>query len=206
METTEEVVEPTAEEEVSENPTPETEVVTEAKAPVSIMDSVDDTAEGEKDSFVSPYEDFELPDGMDMDKSLLEQALPKLKALNATQEQAQEFVDMQASLVRQQDLNNIKQLEAQRVAYGEELKTHETLGGDNYKPNLAHMHRALTQHGSPELREALVASGIDQHPAIFGLLVSVGKNLAEDTLEGAPRAKGATVSPENAMFPTTVDA
>lgn len=197
--------------EVEETQTQETVETPEVETSPSILDPVDDSneegdaeAEPEADAFESPYEEFVLPEGMDMNKPLLEAVLPKLHALNATQEQAQEFIDATASIVQEQDIENIKQLEAQRVAFGKEIAEHETLGGDNFKPNQVHMHRALNHHATPELVKVLKATGIDHHPAVFGLLVSVGKNLAEDTLEGDPDAKEDS-DPINAMFPTTAN-
>lgn len=206
---TTEVVEET-QTQVEETQTQETEQAPESEISRSILDPVDDSdeegsgkSEPEADTFETSYDDFTLPEGMDMNKPLLEAVLPKLEGLGATQEQAQEFIDATASVVQQQDIENIRQLEAQRVAYGKEIAEHEVLGKDNFKPNQEHMHRALNQHGSEELREVLKATGIDQHPAIFGLLVSVGKNLAEDTLEGDP-STSEDKDPINAMFPTTV--
>jgi hypothetical protein len=61
------------------------------------------------------YSDFNLPEGMTLDKALADKALPVFKKHNLSQEAAQEFVSLQAEHAKMTADAIISQAETQRA-------------------------------------------------------------------------------------------
>ena len=62
----------------------------------------EDADKGDKDkneAAPEKYEDFKLPEGMEVNTDLLDKATPVFKELNLTQDQAQKMVDLQTTFV-----------------------------------------------------------------------------------------------------------
>lgn len=122
------------------------------------------------------YSDFEVPEGMELDKDLLDKATPIFKELGLTQEQAQRLVSLKADEVKAQ----IDAHENQVKQWGEDLKNDKELGGDNFEQNMSIAKKALEHFGTPELAQLLDASGLGNHPDLARFFVKVGKLTLED--------------------------
>lgn len=122
------------------------------------------------------YTDFTLPEGVQLDSALLEQAVPIFKELGLSKEQAQKLVDIQ-----------VKQAQSQTDAFNQQLETWRTsakndkeYGGEGFDQNIALARAALNKVGTPELKQLLNDSGVGDHPEVIRLMVRVGKMTAED--------------------------
>lgn len=135
-------------------------------------------ADAKSNEVPETYADFTLPDGMEVDKTLLAEFLPVAKELGLTQGQAQKLVDVQAKMVaaRVDAWNSTLQ------QWQEAAKTDKEYGGDNWAKNVEIAQRALNTFGTPELKTALNKYGLGNHPEMIRLMVRIGNAVKEDGL------------------------
>jgi hypothetical protein len=65
---------------------------------------------------------------------------------------------------------------------------------------LVHAERALEKFGSPELRKALVSSGLGNHPQLVDFCVKIGRAMKEDTVVLPGAAVGGRRTPEEILY------
>lgn len=122
------------------------------------------------------YGEFTVPEGMEVDTALLEQAVPLFKEMGLTQEQAQKLIDLQSTNVQAQQDAVAAQIESWEAA----CKNDKEIGGDGFDENIGLGKLALEKLGTPELRDFLTESGAGSHPEIVRMLVRMGKLMKED--------------------------
>ena len=155
-------------------------------------DSTDDAGadgddEGEGEGAPESYGDFEVPEGMQIDESMLEKVNPVFKDLNLTQEQAQKLVGVYAEAVQEAT-------EAQQTAWAEtvngwltELKDDKVLGGENLGENAGIAKRAIDMFGDDSLKTALDETGMGNHPALFKFMHRIGNKIVDGKfVQGEP--------------------
>lgn len=142
--------------------------------------------DGETAGAPETYTDFNLPDGMEMDKAAMEAFLPVAKDLNLTQEQSQKLVDLQTKQVA-------AQAEAQQVAWDatndewrDETKSDANFGGANLQANLASSNVFLNKFSTPELRTMLDETGIGNRLPFLQMCAAAGKAMGDDNLNSGP--------------------
>lgn len=148
------------------------------------------------------YEEFSMPDGVELDQGLMESFLPVAKDLNLTQEQAQKLIDLQTKSV-------VESAKAQQERWAELRKewtdlstSDEEFGGSSFKENLGLAKRVLDKYGTPELREALDVTGVGNHPELIRIFVRFGRAISEDKLDMGGKAKSTDQTPlANRLFP-----
>lgn len=122
------------------------------------------------------YSDFAIPDGMEVNKEMLDAFVPLAKDMKLTQEQAQKLVDLQVARAKQQ----VEAFEAQKSEWERQSKTDTEIGGVKFDENLALARKMIHQHGSDALRSMLDSSGLGNHPEVIRMLVKIGKQMTED--------------------------
>jgi hypothetical protein len=144
------------------------------------------------------YADFKLPEGVNLDKALMDKALPLFKKHNLSQDAAQEFADLQAQSVKADNEARLAAFNSQVEDWGKQARSQ--FGADADK-NLGFAAKAVERFGSPELRALLDESGLGNHPLLVKMLAKVGDALREDQpVEG--RKAGAEQDTASMMFPT----
>jgi len=135
------------------------------------------------------YEEFTLPEGMEINAEVMKTFKELAKGADMTQEVAQGVIDLQVQLAEgQRDA-----LVAQRKVWVEEIKTDKDLGGDNLEANTGLVRNALQHFGSAELKTLLDQTGFGDHPAVFRHFLAVGKAMGEsDVLTGKETHAGET--------------
>lgn len=140
----------------------------------------DGSADKSKGGAPEKYGDFKLPDGVEMDKAMLEGFLPVAKELGLSQEAAQKLVDFQSQYVAHAQ-------KAQQEAYDNMLqdwvnaaKADKDIGGPAFNENVGFAAKAIKQFGTPELRAALDATGVGNHPEFIRVFAKIGKAMSED--------------------------
>ena len=155
--------------------TPKADVKPEGDAAKTLLDG-DDKDEGAPEA----YADFAMPEGMEVDKQLLEAATPVLKELGLSQPKAQKLVDMFAAQ---------RQAEAKALndSFTEEMKQWQTaaksdkeFGGDTFDANLGKAKAALDRFGTPEFKKLLTETGLGNHPEIIRFAYRIGQTIKED--------------------------
>lgn len=150
------------------------------------------------------YEDFTLPEGVELNEELMGEFKPLAKELNLSQEQAQKLVDLQANEMakitkaQEQTWNDLNE------SWVDQAMKDEEIGGKSeteFKEKVAVATKALEKFGTPELRQALDLTGAGNHPEILRFAYRVGKALSEDQIVGSRSSGSEEKSPEKVLFP-----
>ena len=160
--------------------------------------------QGDKAKLGAPekYVDFKIPEGMEIDKDLLEKSVPVLKELNLTQDQAQKLVDLQAGFTKQTAEKAAKAWKDTIDGWVNEAKSDKEFGGANFNTNLAIAKVGIKEFGDTQFSEMLEFTGVGNHPAMIRFLMKVGKVVKEaDILQGSNRA-GSDIDKAKILFPT----
>ena len=130
------------------------------------------------------YADFAMPEGVEVDSALLEQAVPMFKDLGLTQEQAQKLVDFQAGQVQAGSEKAADDFNQMMTQWQTDAKNDNEFGGDKFDESVAIARAAVDKFGTPELKELLVSHGVGNHPEMIRFMLNVGKLTLEDVPGG----------------------
>lgn len=145
--------------------------------------------------------EFQLPEGMEMDDEALAEFEPIARELNLSNEQAQKFADLYAKrmdgIVQRQQEAVAKQLET----WVSEVKADKEIGGQNLDSTVRYAQAAINKFGTEELKSAMNATGIGNHPELVRVFARIGKSMAEDKfLTSGPSGK--ETDPAKKLFPS----
>ena len=155
----------------------------------------------------SSYDDFQLPDGVELDAQALESVSPLMQQAGLTQEQAQSLVtwyaeQQQAGMQAQQESFNTMVNE-----WAEQSKNDSEFGGEKFEENIATAKMAIDKFGTPELKDLLESHGVGNHPEVIRFMVKVGALTKEDNPGAGGNNLPAKVSQEqnqlNALYPNS---
>lgn len=184
-ETTEQVkTEEVKTEETTSESTPEVKAedkTEEVSTALGAKGKVEESDDGENLD-VTQYEDFNLPEGINLDETRLEKAVPLMRELELDQGKAQKIIDLYVEL---QGLDAEKQnqefIDTQKD-WVKQLDAHPDFGGVHKEETLDLANRVVGRFGGDELREVLDQTGMGNHWAIIMAFARIGKFLGEDTL------------------------
>lgn len=192
---------PTPTETVLNQPSPETPTETptsdppvgtpEQETPKPTEGSADaDKKVDEPQGAPEEYDEFSVPEGMELDKEAIQQFTPLAKELNLSQEDAQKLIDFDIKR-RQEDVTaSQERWDTLKADWAKSAQSDEEFGGQAFEANVGLAKQALDQFGTPELKEALEVTGTGSHPEIVRFFYRVGKSLKEaDMLQGSAPAK-----------------
>jgi uncharacterized protein (DUF4415 family) len=147
----------------------------QAKAPDADKKEDEVKAEGDKKvGAPEKYDEYKVPEGVALDKAVLDKFNTVAKELNLTQDQAQKLVDMQVSSLQEQQ----KQIDQNMQMAREEMRK-ETLNTFPEKER-AYASTAWNQFKTPELDALMKETGAGDHPEIMRLFAKIGKAISED--------------------------
>lgn len=156
----------------------------------------DDADKDKTEGAPETYADFEVPEGVELDKDLIGKASELFKEANMSQETAQKFVDLYAG-AQQEATDAMVKMHTDQVADWEtNLRADKDIGGDNLNQSLANAKLALQTHGTPELTKYLDETGLGKHPEIIRLLNNFGATLQEDNPGAGKPSGGDGMTPE----------
>src|SRR5262245_3625361 len=166
--------------------------------------------EGEKKTPVEgapeKYEDFKLPDGVEISTELMTEASGMFKELNLTQANAQRLVDFHAKALTAAAEAPITHWRDQQTAWRNEIKADPEIGGKlgAVKASIGRMYDSLGD--SPlvaSFREAMDLTGAGNHPAFVKLMFKVSERLGEGKPVdgGNPPGGGKPRTGAAAMYP-----
>lgn len=172
--------------------TPATPVLTDAQTPTTETPAETPAAPALPEVYT-----FEMPEGVELDKTASDEFSAVAKELKLDQATAQRVADVGIKMAqRQQEV-----FETTKAAWAEQSRTDKEIGGDAFDQNMAVALKTLNTFGSPELKDVLNASGLGNHPAVIKLLVKAGKAISEDGfVTGSPQ--GADTDPAKRLFPS----
>ncbi len=123
------------------------------------------------------YEDFRIPEGVEVDKVTMEEAMSAFKDAGYSQEQAQKAIDL-----------HIKNIQAQQEAFVstrkewiEELKADKEFGGTQFESTVKSAQTALRKFDTDGgMLKLLESSGFGDNPVVLRFLARVSKGMGED--------------------------
>lgn len=146
-----------------------------------------DGAEGAPES----YEDFTVPDGVQLRDEDVQKFSGVARELGLTQEGAQRLVDLEAERIQEIQKEHLEAWQSQVNTWAEETRADQEVGGDHYEAATQTANRVLSTYGTDELKEVLNSTGLGNHPELVRVFARIGKVLSEDQLvtggaEGVP--------------------
>ena len=170
---------------------------TDAKTPEQIQKDADDAkAKTEADAKLAgapeDYEDFTLPDGMEMDTEILGEFKNLAKELNIPQAKAQQLIDFQSQLAGKQAEAYQAAVTKQAQDWAASIKSDPEVGGANYDKSVESAIKVIQSFGDPALTELLNTSGLGNHPALFKFCHRISSAISEDkfVLPGSQSSTG----------------
>jgi hypothetical protein len=158
-----------------------------------------DEADKDKPQGAPEKYEFTAPEGVTLDAEAVAEFEPVAKELNLSNEQAQKLVELQTKLVHKQQEAWDRQVET----WVTEINADKEIGGQAVKQSITHAQRALTQFGTPELKAALDATKMGNHPELVRVFARIGKAMAEDTFVPADKPAGTKRNPADVMYDKT---
>jgi hypothetical protein len=160
-----------------------------------------ETTEGtETSAEVIEYQDFTVPEGIELSPTVLDKFKPFAQELKLDQGKAQQLVDMGSELAAEIHKQGIENWKAQIEGWKQETIADKDLGGKNFDENLGIAQKALDEFGDDELKDILAKTGLNNHRAVVRLLHKFGKAIGSDTfVAGQHKAARST---EQVLYPT----
>jgi hypothetical protein len=143
--------------------------------------------------------EFNMPEGRELDKGMVDRFTPVLKELKIGQDGAQKL----ASLLVEDQI--AKEKAYAEITEGWKQETIKTLGTD-YQSKLASASKFIDKFGSDEVRKVLNDTGLGNHPQIVQMFINAGKHFGNDSFVAGTTKKNAVTDPEREarkMFPNT---
>lgn len=164
-----------------------------AKTPEQIQQDAEAAAKLKAEtSAPEAYEDFTLPEGMEMDADVLGEFKNLAKELNIPQAKAQQLIDFQTQLANKQAEQYQAAAAKQAQDWAASIKSDPEVGGENYDKSVASAIKVIQSFGDPALTELLNNSGLGNHPALFKFCHRISAAISEDkfVLPGSQSATG----------------
>lgn len=138
------------------------------------------------------YEDFTLPEGMEMDADVLGEFKNLAKELNIPQAKAQQLINFQTQLATKQAEQYQAAVTKQSQEWAAAIKNDPEIGGENYDKSVESAIKVIQSFGDPALTELLNTSGLGNHPALFKFCHRISAAISEDkfVLPGSQASTG----------------
>ncbi|WP_343684008.1 hypothetical protein [Asticcacaulis sp.] len=150
------------------------------------------------------YEDFALPEGVEIDAEVDADLKTLAKELDLTQEQAQLVANLGAKQAQKWVEAHQSQIETASKAWADEVKADPEFGGDNLKATLASSAKALNQFGTPELRKLLDETRLGNHPEFVRTFAKIGRAISEDTfVSGDRNSRSSNTDAAKSFYPNS---
>lgn len=154
---------------------------TETKTPEQIQQDADAAAKLKAEtSAPEAYEDFALPEGMEMDADVLGEFKNLAKELNIPQAKAQKLIDFQTQLATKQAEQYQAAVIKQGQEWANEVRNDPVLGGENYEKSVESAIKVIQSFGDPALTELLKSTGLGNNPALFKFCHRISAAISED--------------------------
>jgi len=200
------VTEKTSPEDVTQDEDEKSLLSGEEKKEEEKSDKTDKAEDGKADKAKvgapDKYEDFNIPEGMELDKNLLEESLPVLKELGLSQEQAQKLVDLQAKYSVTNAERAAKAWKDTIDTWTKETKADKEYGGSNLNTTLSSAKAVIKEFGNDKFVEMLDFTGIGNHPEMVRFLHKISNQMKEDGILHGAAAGGKNKDPAKVMFPS----
>jgi len=159
-----------------------------------------DADKGEEGKVIE-YEDFNTPDGVELDKDALAEFVPLVKEMGLSQEHAQSLIDLQLKFSQQVVEDQAKAWSDLKSQWTKAAESDPEYGKGAYDASVLTARKAMREVGTPELQKALEETGMGNHPEFIRFFYRVGKAIGEDSLSFGGAGKGTPKTAAERMFP-----
>lgn len=146
----------------------------------SDVTGISDVTDENSGTPLETYADFNLPEGIELDKAALDSAIPIMKESGLNQEQAQKFVDWYASQVQAGNVRQSESFNQLMTEWSNASMKDAEFGGDKFEESVAIARTALDKFGTPELKKLMNDHGVGNHPEMIRFMLKVGRLTMED--------------------------
>ncbi len=155
---------------------------------------------------VYDYKDVELGNDFEYDENLLKDFNDLASKYNLSQKGANELMTMAVRLTKQTQDNFAKALsettQSQIENYKEMLKSDKEIGGKNLDYSLKVANLAYEKFAPEEVQALLAHSGLNYHPEIVKMFISIGKQMQNDEIRPSSMAQPFKEAREDILFPS----
>jgi hypothetical protein len=123
---------------------------------------------------------LKFPDGMQVDKDLVDKFTPIAKELGLKSDQAQKIANLYAERIQAQEKSVTDAWANQQKSWAEANRKDPEIGGPNYDANVAVAREAISKFGGEALRKEIDELGIGDNPALLKAWVQIGKATGTD--------------------------
>ena len=161
---------------------------------------VQNQAEQEAQQPIS-YQDFQVPEGVDVQGDALNNFKQMAAEAGLTQEQAQKFVNIGVQMQQQWADEQSSAIKAAGEQWAQLSQKDSEFGGQVLEENLGVAKQALDKFGTPELKQLLNDSGFGNHPEVIRVFYRVGKAISNDKFVGGGQGAAQPRDPASILFP-----
>lgn len=172
---------------VTENATQDQQTDTSTQTEGDVAKSDETKIEGEEAKKEEPqgapeaYEDFVVPEGVELDPTVAEDLKGLAKELNLPQDKAQQIADLGVKMAEKWAADHLALVEKTSADWVAASKADPEFGGAKLPATLAAASKALDTFGTPEFRELLNTSKLGNHPEFVRFVSRVGNATTEDS-------------------------
>jgi len=149
------------------------------------------------------YADFKLPEGIELDKEMLDEAKTLMgKELNLSQDKAQKLVDFHVKAMQEVAEAPYQLWADTQRGWQEEVNKDPEIGGSNLPKVKTAISKLFDEYGDPGVREALSFTGAGNNPAIIKTFYKIAKALTEGQFIGGDGGAAAQRSAAQILYPT----
>ncbi len=155
-------------------------------------------AEGE---YIEHYEEFKLPEGINVDRNILALATEQFKLLGLSQQQAQGVVDLSPQITEAIRGAQQHEWDLTTSRWSREVRNDRELGGRNFKESIAKAERVLRRFDTDgRLREFLTSTRAGNNPDMIRFLVHIDGALSESSFGRMPAGGAGTEKSDAEIF------
>lgn len=146
--------------------------------------------ESESEDGVPENYEFQVPEGLELDKELSDKFTDVAKELGLNNEQANKVVGLYAEKVMDMQKAQTEAWNKQVSDWASELKSDPDFGGAKFEENAEIARMAINKFGGDELKQALNDTGLGNHPAFVKWAYKIGMAMSEDSFSTEEQNQG----------------
>ncbi len=144
-------------------------------------------------------EQIRWPEDLSVSQQAQTAFLEMARTLQLSVQQAQQLVDLEARLSRENAQEQSRRQQEQVRQWGEQL---QQFYGPQWEEAISLAVRAADTFGGPELRALLEETGLGNHPVIVRTFNEIGKRISEDFSAGGSESSGTDKTFAEALYGT----
>ena len=163
--------------------------------------SKDGNADDDKSGAPEKYQDFQAPEGIEIDAGLLEKFTPIAKDLNLSQDNAQKLINFQSEVATEMVNAQVKAWEDTQSSWVDNAKNDEEFGKGKFDASIVTARKAMREIGGSDLEKALNETGMGNHPELIRAFYRVGKLIEEDNISFGKSGEKKQLTQAERIFP-----